>query len=77
MGQYEADVTILWSRSNNLQPEYKAKAGEGLSKLLAYLRVKEEQDKQEELRKLIPVGTEVFYWDSSEHFGRNHILVRR
>ena len=59
MEQPRAEVALCCGRSNNLQPEYKAKAGEGLSKLLAFLREKTEQDRQEELRKLIPLGTKV------------------
>ena len=46
-------------RANDLLPEYKTRAAEGLSKLLAYLRERHEEDRQEELRKLIPVGQQV------------------
>ena len=54
-------------RSNSLMPEYQAKAEEGLSKLLAFLREMEELDRQKELQKLIPVGVKVCKISLSAH----------
>ena len=47
-------------RANPLLPEYQARVGEGLSKLLAFLREEGERERLVELEKLVPVGTQVF-----------------
>lgn len=51
-------VTIA-CRSNKLEPEYQARASEGLSKMLAFLREEGERERLLELEKLIPVGQQV------------------
>lgn len=66
--QLEAKRLPMWSRSNNLQPDYKERVTEGLSKLLAFLREKEQEHRQEELRKLIPVGIKVYLHEKHRLF---------
>eukprot|EP00879_Flechtneria_rotunda_P030386 GHRR01033012.1.p1 GENE.GHRR01033012.1~~GHRR01033012.1.p1 ORF type:complete len:296 (+),score=98.98 GHRR01033012.1:132-1019(+) len=44
-------------RYNNLDDKYKAKADEGLSRLLAFLREEDERERQEEIERLRPIGT--------------------
>eukprot|EP00775_Hariotina_reticulata_P013287 gene13287-13418_t len=46
-------------RYNNLDDKYKAKAEEGLSRLLAFLREEEERERLEEVERLRPIGTAV------------------
>ena len=46
-------------RSNQLLPEYQARAAEGLSRLLAFLREEAEKERLDELEKLKPVGRQV------------------
>ena len=46
-------------RSNQLLPEYQARAEEGLSRLLAFLREEAEKERLDELEKLKPVGRQV------------------
>lgn len=50
---------MTYSRYNDLEPAYKKKSEEGLSRLLGFLREIEEREQQEEIERLRPVGIQV------------------
>lgn len=52
-------------RYNDLEPAYKKKSEEGLSRLLGFLREIEEREQQEEIERLRPVGIQVHHYSSS------------
>ena len=63
----QSAYTLKDCRANPLLPEYQARVGEGLSKLLAFLREEGERERLVELEKLVPVGTQVL--ESTTCFG--------
>ena len=59
--------------NRGLDAQLAGKASEGLSKLLAYLRDEDERERLAGIERLKPVGTQVFFVESSSLLGQSFL----